>query len=109
MTSARTESALSAFPLRLLSKYLLRGHKLYHTIHIYTSACREAYRKAHCDYSLLYINIVKKQKNSNIIRKSKKIFLSLEKEVNTFTVRLLLPLPPQPKGMGLSGLNKMNN
>ena len=74
LTSARTESALSAFPLRLLSKYLLRGHKLYHTIHIYTSACREAYRKAHCDYSLLYINIVKKQKNLNIIRKNTKFF-----------------------------------
>ena len=44
LASARTESALSAFPLRLL-----------------------------------YINIVKKQKNSNIIRKNTKKFVIREK------------------------------
>lgn len=74
LTSARTEFALSAFPLRLLSKYLLMEHKLYQTIHIYTSACCEVCRKVHCDYRFLYINIAKKQKILNIIRKNTKNF-----------------------------------
>ena len=53
-------------------------HNLYQTTHIYTSACCEAYRKAHCDYSLLYINIVKKQKILNIIRKTPNFFVIRE-------------------------------
>lgn len=72
LTSARTESALSAFPLRLL-----------------------------------YINIVKKQKILNIIKKKHKKYLAIRKKSTYFAARLLLPLPPPPKGMGLSDLNKM--
>ena len=75
MTSARTESALSAFPLRFL-----------------------------------YINIVKKQKILNIVRKNTKNIWPLEKSQHLLQRDYqLLPLPPPPKGMGLRGLNKMNN
>ena len=88
LTSARTESALSAFPLRSFSKYLLRGHNLYQTIHIYTSACCEVCGKVHCDYRLLYINTPKKQNSQYYKKKYKKYFVIREK-VSTFAASLV--------------------